>query len=88
MSLPLVGFDHKLVEVGVFFDDVQRNHFRDIGFFAPQLVQFQVDSEHVFPDSIRTGLQTTAHYVPVDGNERKKFTDARLFFSTNSLFSV
>lgn len=52
LSLPLVGVDHKLVEVGVFFDYVQRHHLCDVGFCVPQLVQFQVDSKHVFPDSI------------------------------------
>lgn len=63
MSVPLIRVDHKLVEVGVVFDDAQRNHICDIGVCVPQLVQFQVDFEQIFPDSVRAGLQTTTHYV-------------------------
>lgn len=72
MSLPLVGVDHKLVEVGVFLDDVQRNHLGDIVVAVLQLVQFQVDFEQIFPDSVRTGLQTATHDVPVDGDDREE----------------
>lgn len=64
MFLPLVGVDHKLVEVEVFFDDAQGNHVGDVSVCVPQLVQFQVDSEHVLPDGFRTGLQSATHYVP------------------------
>lgn len=52
MSLPLIGVDHKRVEVGVFLDDAQGNHFCDVFVSVPQQVQFQVDSEHVFPDGV------------------------------------
>lgn len=72
MSLPLVGVDHKPVEVGVFLDDLQRNHLSDIGVAVLQLVQFQIDLEQIFPDSVRTGLQTATHDVPVDGNNREE----------------
>lgn len=69
MSLPLIGVDHKLVEVSVFLDDAQGNHICDVVIRVPQLVQFQVDSEHVFPDGVGTRLQTATHYVPADGDE-------------------
>ena len=52
VSVPLVGVDHELVEVCVFLDEAQRNHLRDVSVRVPQLVQFQVDSEHVFSDGV------------------------------------
>lgn len=52
VSLPLIGVDHILVEVGVFLDDAQWDHICNVPVCVPQLVEFQVDSEHVFPDSV------------------------------------
>lgn len=79
---PLVGVDHKPVKVCVFLDDAQGNHVRHVSVCVLQLVQFQVDSEHVFPDSVWTGLQTTTHDVPAEGNEWEKVHR----FCVNSLF--
>lgn len=64
LSLPLIGVDHELVEVGVVLDDALRNHLDDVLVAVLQLVQFQIDSEQILPDSVRTGFQSATHHVP------------------------
>lgn len=63
-SLPLIGVDHELEEVCVVLYDAQWNHLCNISVPVPELVQFQVDFEHVLSDRIRTWFQTAAHNVP------------------------
>lgn len=53
-ALPLIGVDHKLEEVCVLLYDVQWDHLCNIGVPVPELVQFQVDFEHVLSDCLRT----------------------------------
>ncbi len=71
-SLPLIGVDHELVEVSVLLDDAQGNHICDVTVRVLQLVQFQVHSEHVFPDGVRSRLQTATHYVPANALSEKR----------------
>lgn len=52
LSLPLIGVDHELVEVGVVLDDALGNHLDDVLLAVLQLVQFQVDSEQILPHSV------------------------------------
>lgn len=66
VSLPLIGVDHELVEVGVVLDDGLRNHLDDVLFAVLQLVQLQIDSEHIFPDGVGTGFESTTHHVPAE----------------------
>lgn len=66
VSLPLIGVDHELVEVGVVLDDALRNHLDDVLVAVLQLVQLQIDSEHIFPDGVGTGFESATHHVPAE----------------------
>lgn len=69
--LPLVGVDHVMVELYVLLDDAQRHHLQHVRLRPLQLVELQVNPEHVLPDGVRAGLQTPTHDVPVDGRGRR-----------------
>lgn len=56
MTIPFIGVDHELEEVSVSFNDVQRDDFGNVSVWVSELIQFQVDSEHVFFDSISAWL--------------------------------
>lgn len=55
-AIPFIGVDHELEEVSVSFNDVQRDDFSNVSVWESELIQFQVDGEHVFSDSISAWL--------------------------------
>lgn len=50
--LPLVRVDHVVVELSVSFDEFDGHHLVDVRLRVPQVVELQVDCEHVLPDRI------------------------------------
>lgn len=56
MTIPFIGVDHELEEVSVSFNDVQRDDFGNVSVWLSELIQFQVDGEHIFSDSISAWL--------------------------------
>lgn len=56
MLIPFIWVDHELEEVSVSFNDVQRDDFSNVSVWVSELIQFQVDGEHVFSDSISAWL--------------------------------
>lgn len=89
VSLPLIGVDHELVEVGVVLDDALRNHVDDVLVAVLQLVQLQIDSEQIFPDGVGTGFESATHHVPaeeVGSGEEGQLSLSSAIFATSELF--
>lgn len=89
MSLPLIGVDHELVEVGVVLDDALRNHLDDVRVAVLQLVQFQIDFEQIFPDGVGTGFEGATHHVPAgEVHSRKEVQLSRLSATAGNICNI